>query len=48
MFGTTLLIIGGFAKDEVKSESDNMKPLFDAIIRQVPPPAGVVEAIDQD
>ena len=37
LFGSGL---GGFAKDEVKSESDNMKPLFDAIIRQVPPPVG--------
>ena len=37
LFGSGL---GGFAKTEVKSESDNMKPLFEAIIRQVPPPVG--------
>ena len=30
------------AKTEVKSENDNMKPLFEAIIRQVPPPVGDV------
>ncbi|WP_269610129.1 translational GTPase TypA [Prochlorococcus marinus] len=37
LFGSGL---GGFAKTDVKSESDNMKPLFEAIIRQVPPPVG--------
>ena len=37
LFGSGL---GGFAKTEVKSENDNMKPLFEAIIRQVPPPVG--------
>ncbi len=37
LFGSGL---GGFAMTEVKSENDNMKPLFEAIIRQVPPPVG--------
>ncbi len=32
--------IGGFAKSQMAEESDNMKPLFDAILRHVPPPVG--------
>ncbi len=35
--------IGGYAKPDMATESENMKPLFDAIIRHVPPPIG-----DQD
>ncbi len=37
LFGSGL---GGFAKPDMSTESDNMKPLFDAIIRHVPPPVG--------
>ncbi len=37
LFGSGL---GGFAKPDMATESDNMKPLFDAIIRHVPPPVG--------
>ena len=37
LFGSGL---GGFAKSEMASENDNMKPLFDAILRHVPPPIG--------
>ncbi|WP_320664373.1 translational GTPase TypA [Prochlorococcus sp. MIT 1223] len=37
LFGSGL---GGFAKSDMASESENMKPLFDAIIRHVPPPVG--------
>ncbi len=32
--------IGGYAKPDMATESENMKPLFDAIIRHVPPPIG--------
>ena len=39
LFGSGL---GGFAKPDMKTESDNMRPLFDAIIRHVPPPVGDV------
>ena len=35
--------IGGYAKPDMATQSENMKPLFDAIIRHVPPPIG-----DQD
>ena len=35
--------IGGYAKPDMATQSQNMKPLFDAIIRHVPPPIG-----DQD
>ena len=37
LFGSGL---GGFAKPDMKTESDNMRPLFDAILRHVPPPVG--------
>ena len=37
LFGSGL---GGFAKPDMATDSDNMKPLFDAIIRHVPPPIG--------
>ncbi len=37
LFGSGL---GGFAKPDMATESENMKPLFDAIIRHVPPPIG--------
>ncbi len=37
LFGSGL---GGFAKSDMNSKSDNMKPLFDAILRHVPPPIG--------
>ncbi len=32
--------IGGYAKPDMATKSENMKPLFDAIIRHVPPPIG--------
>ena len=32
--------IGGYAKPDMATHSENMKPLFDAIIRHVPPPIG--------
>mgnify|MGYP003318128137 FL=1 len=32
--------IGGYAKPDMATLSENMKPLFDAIIRHVPPPIG--------
>ena len=35
--------ISGYAKPDMATQSENMKPLFDAIIRHVPPPIG-----DQD
>ncbi len=37
LFGSGL---GGFAKDTMDQESDNMEPLFNAILRHVPPPVG--------
>jgi GTP-binding protein len=37
LFGSGL---GGFAKPDMATESDTMKPLFDAILRHVPPPVG--------
>lgn len=37
LFGSGM---GGFAKPDMATESDNMKPLFDAILRHVPPPVG--------
>ncbi len=37
LFGSGL---GGFAKSDMATESENMKPLFDAIVRHVPPPVG--------
>ncbi len=37
LFGSGL---GGFAKDSPEEESDSMTPLFDAILRHVPPPVG--------
>ena len=37
LFGSGL---GGFAKDTMAEESDNMEPLFNAILRHVPPPVG--------
>jgi GTP-binding protein len=42
LFGSGL---GGFAKPDMKTESDNMRPLFDAILRHVPPPVGDVTKI---
>ena len=39
LFGSGL---GGFAKPDMKTDSDNMRPLFDAILRHVPPPVGDV------
>jgi GTP-binding protein len=32
--------LGGFAKDKLEDESVDMKPLFEAILRHVPPPVG--------
>jgi len=40
LFGSGM---GGFAKPDMATESDNMKPLFDAILRHVPPPVGDVD-----
>ncbi len=37
LFGSGL---GGFAKDDTKDKSTDMRPLFDAILRHVPPPVG--------
>ncbi len=37
LFGSGM---GGFAKPDMATEFDNMKPLFDAILRHVPPPVG--------
>ncbi|MFM2429514.1 MAG: translational GTPase TypA [Cyanobacteriota bacterium] len=37
LFGSGL---GGFAKEKPEDESDNMVPLFDAVLRNVPPPIG--------
>ena len=37
LFGSGM---GGYAKPDMKTESDNMRPLFDAILRHVPPPVG--------
>ena len=37
LFGSGM---GGYAKPDMKTESENMKPLFDAILRHVPPPVG--------
>jgi len=37
LFGSGL---GGFAKDQPEEESDNLIPLFNAILRHVPPPVG--------
>ena len=39
LFGSGL---GGFAKPDMKTESENMRTLFDAILRHVPPPVGDV------
>ena len=39
LFGSGL---GGFAKPDMITESENMRPLFDAILRHVPPPVGDV------
>ncbi|MGK7886157.1 MAG: translational GTPase TypA [Crocosphaera sp.] len=41
---TTLYASGlsGFAKDNLEDESEDMKPLFEAILHHVPPPAGDV------
>ncbi|MDJ0661458.1 MAG: translational GTPase TypA [Crocosphaera sp.] len=41
---TTLYASGlsGFAKENLEDESDDMKPLFEAILHHVPPPAGDV------
>jgi len=35
--------LSGFAKDELEDESKDMQPLFEAILRHVPPPIGDVE-----
>ncbi len=42
---TTLYASGlsGFAKDNLEDESEDMKPLFEAILHHVPPPAGDVD-----
>ncbi len=37
LFGSGL---GGFAKPDMKTDSQNMMPLFEAILRHVPPPVG--------
>ncbi|MEB3354375.1 MAG: translational GTPase TypA [Cyanobacteriota bacterium] len=37
LFGSGM---GGYAKPDMKTESDNMRPLFEAILRHVPPPVG--------
>ena len=37
LFGSGM---AGYAKPDMKTESDNMKPLFEAILRHVPPPVG--------
>jgi len=37
LFGSGM---GGFAKPDMATDSDTMKPLFDAILRHVPPPVG--------
>ncbi|GCE65337.1 translational GTPase TypA [cyanobiont of Ornithocercus magnificus] len=37
LFGSGL---GGFAKPDMKTDSNDMRPLFDAILRHVPPPVG--------
>ncbi len=37
LFGSGL---GGFAKDQPEDESDNLIPLFNSILRNVPPPVG--------
>jgi GTP-binding protein len=37
LFGSGL---AGFAKDTLEAESDDMQPLFNAILRHVPPPVG--------
>ena len=37
LFGSGM---GGYAKPDMKTESENMKPLFEAILRHVPPPVG--------
>jgi GTP-binding protein len=37
LFGSGM---GGYAKPDMKTDSDNMRPLFDAILRHVPPPVG--------
>lgn len=37
LFGSGL---GGFAKDTIEEESETMTPLFEAILRHVPPPVG--------
>ena len=40
LFGSGL---GGFAKPDMATDSDDMRPLFDAILRHVPPPVGDVD-----
>ena len=37
LFGSGM---GGYAKPDMKTESETMKPLFEAILRHVPPPVG--------
>ena len=37
LFGSGM---GGYAKPDMKTESETMRPLFDAILRHVPPPVG--------
>lgn len=34
--------LSGYAKAELDDEANDMQPLFDAILRQVPPPVGDV------
>lgn len=40
LFGSGL---SGFAKDTLEEESSDMKPLFEAVLRHVPPPVGDAE-----
>jgi len=35
--------LGGFSKEDMSDDSDNMQPLFDAILRHVPPPVGDID-----
>ena len=37
LFGSGM---GGYAKPDMKTDSETMRPLFDAILRHVPPPVG--------
>lgn len=41
LFGSGMM---GFAKEDLETESDNLQPLFNAILRHVPPPVGDPQA----